>query len=57
VTRQLVTEHGGRVTFESCPGEGTVFRVWLPLAAPPRPGVVGQDSNPDNSAVVSRLES
>jgi signal transduction histidine kinase len=34
VTRQLVTEHGGRVTFESRPGEGTVFRVWLPFAAP-----------------------
>ncbi len=33
VTRQLVTEHGGTVACESRPGEGTVFRVWLPLAA------------------------
>ncbi len=31
VTRQLVTEHGGTVTFESRPGEGTIFRVTLPL--------------------------
>jgi signal transduction histidine kinase len=33
VTRQLVTEHGGTVACESRPGEGTVFRVWLPQAA------------------------
>ncbi len=32
VTRQLVTDHGGTVTFESRPGEGTTFRVFLPLA-------------------------
>jgi two-component system, NtrC family, sensor kinase len=32
VTRQLVAEHGGTVTFESCVGVGTTFRVLLPLA-------------------------
>jgi signal transduction histidine kinase len=32
VTRQLVTDHGGTVAFESVPGQGTTFRVWLPLA-------------------------
>jgi signal transduction histidine kinase len=32
VTRQLVTEHGGTVTFESRLGEGTTFRVFVPLA-------------------------
>jgi signal transduction histidine kinase len=31
VTRQLVTEHGGTVDFESRPGEGAVFRVCLPV--------------------------
>ncbi|MGH7169385.1 MAG: sensor histidine kinase, partial [Gemmataceae bacterium] len=31
VTRQLVAEHGGNVTFESRPGQGTTFRVLLPL--------------------------
>lgn len=31
VTRQLVAEHGGRVTFESQPGVRTVFRIHLPL--------------------------
>jgi signal transduction histidine kinase len=36
VTRQLVTEHGGMITFESRPGEGTTFRVFLPAVAPPR---------------------
>lgn len=33
VTRQLVAEHGGEVTFDSRVGEGTTFRVYLPLAA------------------------
>jgi two-component system NtrC family sensor kinase len=36
VTRQLVTDHGGTVSCESHPGEGTVFRVLLPLIAGPR---------------------
>jgi signal transduction histidine kinase len=31
VTRQLVTEHGGSVSFESQPGQGTTFRVRLPV--------------------------
>jgi two-component system NtrC family sensor kinase len=31
VTRKLVTDHGGSVDFESRPGEGTVFRVRLPV--------------------------
>jgi two-component system NtrC family sensor kinase len=35
VTRQLVTDHGGTVSCESHPGEGTVFRVLLPVAAGP----------------------
>jgi signal transduction histidine kinase len=34
VTRQLVADHGGAVTFESRVGEGTTFRVFLPLAGP-----------------------
>ncbi len=39
VTQRLVTEHGGSVEFESSPGQGTVFRVRLPvLASPSGPG-------------------
>jgi signal transduction histidine kinase len=34
VTRTLVTDHGGTVTFESTPGRETVFRVRLPLEPP-----------------------
>jgi signal transduction histidine kinase len=34
VTHRLVTDHGGTVTFESHPGEGTVFRVSLPVSVP-----------------------
>jgi len=28
---QIVRRHGGRLTFESQPGVGTTFSVWLPL--------------------------
>ena len=31
VTRRLVIDHGGSVSFDSAPGEGTTFRVTLPL--------------------------
>jgi two-component system NtrC family sensor kinase len=37
VTRQLVVEHEGVVTFESRLGEGTTFRVVLPLVQDYRP--------------------
>jgi signal transduction histidine kinase len=42
VTQRLVIEHGGAVECESAPGQGTVFRVRLPLLAPAAPvaGVV-----------------
>jgi signal transduction histidine kinase len=33
VTRRLVEDHGGTVSFDSAPGEGTTFRVRLPLTA------------------------
>jgi len=33
VTRQLVSSHGGTVHFETRPGQGTVFRVRLPVSA------------------------
>ncbi len=40
VTRQLVVEHDGEVSFESSVGEGTTFRVVLPLAVDYRPAPV-----------------
>lgn len=62
VTRQLVVDHGGSVTFESRLGEGTTFRVVLPLTdtrlriqtkaivgwtESPRPGIVPSASRED----------
>jgi signal transduction histidine kinase len=41
ITRQVVGQHGGRIEVESTPGEGSLFRIFLPrrstqdLNAPP----------------------
>jgi signal transduction histidine kinase len=43
VTRKLVQAHGGTVAFESKPGQGTVFRVCLPLPAAEGPPEVERD--------------
>jgi signal transduction histidine kinase len=35
ITREIVRAHGGEIIVESAPGEGALFRVALPLHAPP----------------------
>jgi signal transduction histidine kinase len=40
VQRIVVDRHGGKVSFESRPGEGTTFRIELPLDGDPRPAAV-----------------
>ncbi|HEY7327379.1 MAG TPA: ATP-binding protein [Gemmataceae bacterium] len=47
VTRQLVADHGGAVTFESRVGEGTTFRVFLPLGG----AIVTRAGNASDGAV------
>jgi len=32
ISKSLVEEHGGQISFETTPGRGTTFRVDLPLA-------------------------
>lgn len=31
ICRKIMIEHGGRITVESCVGEGTVFRLYFPI--------------------------
>jgi two-component system sensor histidine kinase HydH len=36
IVAKIVNQHGGQVTVESTPGEGSVFRLFLPLNTPAR---------------------
>ena len=47
ITRSLVELHGGRIWFESEPGEGSVFHVTFPVAGPrAAPGPSSASSDP-----------
>lgn len=35
IVKAIAEAHGGRVTVESTPGEGSVFTLWLPISNPP----------------------
>ena len=37
LTRKIVQQHGGKITLESTPGEGSVFRLVFPRARLPKP--------------------
>lgn len=44
LTRKIVQEHGGKITVESTPGEGSLFRLVFPRDRLPRPTEADSDS-------------
>lgn len=46
----IVERHGGRVDLISAPGEGTTFRLWLPITLPQEETTEFEPSAPTNSA-------
>jgi len=47
--RSIVHAHGGHIEFSSVPGEGTCFRVTLPLSRAPFSGSEAEQITPDSS--------
>jgi signal transduction histidine kinase len=45
ITKRLVEAMGGEISVESSPGEGTTFRVTLPLRTAEEPSPNGQEPN------------
>jgi signal transduction histidine kinase len=50
ITKWLVEAMGGEISVESSPGEGTTFRVTLPLRTPEEPSSNGQEPIADQEA-------
>jgi CheY-like chemotaxis protein len=46
LSAEIVRQHGGHLTFESDPGRGTAFHIWLPLSSQSRPAVAVNASAP-----------
>jgi len=42
---RIVQQAGGELRWDSQPGQGTIFRVHIPLPAPPKPPALNLDSN------------
>ncbi len=50
VSYSIVAKHGGRIEVESEPGQGSVFRIWLPVEGPPQTDADAPAATPDTRA-------
>jgi heavy metal sensor kinase len=54
IAKWIAERHGGRITVQSAPGQGSAFTVWLPahepLAVSPQPAAPGAPPPPDSDA-------
>ena len=51
ITRQIVEEHGGSISVESEPGQGTCFIIYLPLTATDGPLLAANSKHTTDKAV------
>ena len=50
IVQRIIRDHGGRIDLESKPGQGTTFRIWIPLHEP-APRLLPAAPEPSTSGV------
>ena len=56
ICERIIKNHGGRIEFSSVPGQGTTFRIYLPLSRPANLGDGLMDAEADRSEAPAESE-
>ena len=56
ICERIIKNHGGRIEFSSVPGQGTTFRIYLPLSRPANLGDGLMDAEADRSETPAQSE-
>jgi signal transduction histidine kinase len=56
ICERIIKNHGGRIEFSSVPGQGTTFRIYLPLSRPANLGDGLMDAEADRSEASAESE-